>query len=205
LSFGVVLWLRLGTGVSEIGGFLFMTATVPCRQCWRALDAAGPRLAVCRYEPDRAPLCCRNESYGNPVRARRAYTANRGRLELAERTTLRGQTPETPTAERERIFAKLAPYRYGAIFTGRFACEGTWERHPNGDEIVRIVDSITKLHIMTADAPQCFALSAAMVAIAPQGKWHRLEVQDEASVITRTHLNRPSISPSLSMIREPLE
>jgi hypothetical protein len=39
----------------------------------------------------------------------------------------------------------------------------------------------------------------------PEGKWHRLEVQDEASVITRTHLNRPSISPSLSMIREPLE
>jgi hypothetical protein len=36
------------------------------------------------------------------------------KAELANRTMLRGRTPETPTAARERAFAKLAPYRDGA-------------------------------------------------------------------------------------------
>jgi hypothetical protein len=34
--------------------------------------------------PNRARLCCRNESYRNRVRARRAYTANGSRLEAAD-------------------------------------------------------------------------------------------------------------------------
>jgi hypothetical protein len=58
------------------------------------------------------------------------------KAELAKLTRLHGRTPETPTAERERAFAKLAPYPDGAIFTGKFAGESARERHPNGDEIV---------------------------------------------------------------------
>jgi hypothetical protein len=51
------------------------------------------------------------------------------KAELAKLTTLRGRTPETPAAEREGAFAKLAPYRDGTIFTGKFAGESAWERH----------------------------------------------------------------------------
>ena len=45
------------------------------------------------------------------------------KAELAKLTILRGRTPETPAAEREGSFAKLAPYRDGAIFTGKFSGE----------------------------------------------------------------------------------
>ncbi len=38
--------------------------------------------------------------------------------------------------EREGAFTRLAPYRDGAIFTGKFFGESPRERHPNGDEIV---------------------------------------------------------------------
>ena len=55
------------------------------------------------------------------------------KAELAKLTMLRGRTPETPTAERERAFARLAPCRDGAIFAGKFVGESAWERHPNGD------------------------------------------------------------------------
>jgi hypothetical protein len=34
----------------------------------------------------------------------------------------------------------LAPFRDGNIFSAKFAGDGTWERHPNGDELVQIVD-----------------------------------------------------------------
>lgn len=108
------------------------------------------------------------------------------KAELAKLTTLRGRTPETPAAEREGAFAKLAPYRDGAIFTGKFSGESAWERHPNGDEIVQIVDGATTLHVMTADGPQSFALKAGMVAVVPQGAWHRFEAPDGVSLMTAT-------------------
>ena len=42
------------------------------------------------------------------------------KAELAKLTTLQGPTPETPAAEREGSFARLAPCRDGAIFTSKF-------------------------------------------------------------------------------------
>src|SRR5258708_23066016 len=88
--------------------------------------------------------------------------------ELGKLRTLRGRTPETPEAEREGAFAKLAPYRDGGMFAAKFSGESAWERHPNGDEIVQIVEGATIVHLMTADGPQSVALKAGMVIIVPQ-------------------------------------
>ncbi|HEV8679258.1 MAG TPA: cupin domain-containing protein [Stellaceae bacterium] len=108
------------------------------------------------------------------------------KAELAKLRMLRGRTPETPAAAREGAFARLAPYRDGAIFTGKFAGNSAWERHPNGEEIVQIVDGATTLHVMTDDGPQSFALSAGMIAIVPQNTWHRFEAPDGVCVMTAT-------------------
>ncbi len=108
------------------------------------------------------------------------------KAELAKLRMLRGRTPQTPAAEREGAFAKLAPYRDGAIFTAKFAGDGAWERHPNGDEIVQVVDGAATLHVMAEDGPQSFALAAGMVAIVPQGVWHRFEAPDGVSLMTAT-------------------
>jgi quercetin dioxygenase-like cupin family protein len=103
--------------------------------------------------------------------------------EFAKLRMLRGRTPEMPAAEREGAFAKLTPYRDGAIFTAKFTGDGAWERHPNGDEIVQIVDGATMLHFMT---PQTLSLKAGMVAIVPQNTWHRFEAPDGVSLMTAT-------------------
>src|SRR5271167_535621 len=66
------------------------------------------------------------------------------------------------------------PYRDGAIFTTKFAGKGTWERHPKGDELVHILDGAATLDIAHGDElPQSIALSAGMMAVIPQGAWHR--------------------------------
>ena len=57
--------------------------------------------------------------------------------EFAKLKMLRGRTPETPEADREGAFARLAPYRDSAINVAKFSGEGPWERHPNGDETCR--------------------------------------------------------------------
>jgi quercetin dioxygenase-like cupin family protein len=106
--------------------------------------------------------------------------------EFAKLKMLRGRTPETPEAEREGAFARLAPYRDGAVFTAKFAGEGAWERHPQGDEIVQIMDGATLLHVITEEGKQSFALKAGMLAIVPQNAWHRFEAPDGVSLLTAT-------------------
>jgi mannose-6-phosphate isomerase-like protein (cupin superfamily) len=105
---------------------------------------------------------------------------------LAKLTILHGRTPETSTAERKGTAARLAPYRDGVIFASKFSGKGAWERHPEGDELVQIVDGTATLHIITEDGPQSFALSAGMLAIVPQGAWHRFHCAGGVTLITAT-------------------
>ena len=106
--------------------------------------------------------------------------------EFTKLKMLRGRTPETPEADRQGAFARLAPYRDSAINVAKFSGEGRWERHVNGDEIVQVVDGSTTFHIMTDEGPQSHVLKAGMVVIVPQGKWHRFEAPDGVSLMTTT-------------------
>ena len=72
-----------------------------------------------------------------------------------------------PEAERRETgaFATLAPFRDGNIFGAKFSGNGAWERHPNGDELVQIVDGETRLHIITDDGPQTHELKGGMLVV----------------------------------------
>jgi quercetin dioxygenase-like cupin family protein len=108
------------------------------------------------------------------------------KAEFAKLKMLEGRTPTTPESEREGAFARLAPYRDGAIFSAKFTGTGAWERHPQGDEIVQIVDGAATLHLMTAEGRQSLALHAGMMAIVPQNMWHQFEAPDGVCVMTAT-------------------
>jgi quercetin dioxygenase-like cupin family protein len=108
------------------------------------------------------------------------------KAESARLRMLEGRTPTSSEAEREGAFARLAPYRDGAIFAGKFAGTSAWERHPMGDEIVQIVDGATVLHLMTGEGKQSVALSTGMMAIVPQNTWHQFEAPEGVCVMTAT-------------------
>ena len=108
------------------------------------------------------------------------------KAELAKLTMLKGRTPTTPEEARKGAFARLAPYRDGAIFTAKFAGTGAWERHPQGDEIVHIVEGATTLHLMTEAGRQSLTLGAGMLAIVPQNTWHQFEAPDGVTLMTAT-------------------
>ena len=106
--------------------------------------------------------------------------------EFAKLTMLKNRTPTSSEAERKGAFGRLAPYRDGAIFTAKFAGTSAWERHPQGDEIVQIVDGATTLHLMTAEGRQSVSLRSGMVAIVPRNTWHQFEAPDGVCVMTAT-------------------
>jgi quercetin dioxygenase-like cupin family protein len=106
--------------------------------------------------------------------------------EFARLKMLQNRRPTSSEAEREGAFALAAPYRDGAIFAAKFAGTSAWERHPQGDEIVQIVDGETTLHLMTAEGRQSLTLCTGMLAIVPQNVWHQFEAPDGVCVMTAT-------------------
>ena len=106
--------------------------------------------------------------------------------ELGKLTMLDGRTPTSTAAERETSSARLAPYRDGAIFITKFSGTGAWERHPQGDEIVQILDGETILRLMTSEGLRSLRLKAGMMAIVPQSMWHQFESAHGVSVMTAT-------------------
>src|SRR3954466_13300832 len=108
--------------------------------------------------------------------------------EFAKLNMQRGRKPQTTAAEREenRALARLMPYRDGTIFIAKFAGNGTWERHPKGDEIVQIVEGTTTLYVVKDGHLEAFNLSAGAFAIIPQGAWHRFESAEGVSLMTVT-------------------
>jgi mannose-6-phosphate isomerase-like protein (cupin superfamily) len=108
--------------------------------------------------------------------------------ELAKLNMLHGRRPEMTEADRKGsgAFATLAPFRDGNIFSAKFTGDGAWERHPNGDELVQVVQGSTTLHIITEDGPQSYTLGAGMVVVVPQGAWHRFHSPDGVSLVTAT-------------------
>ncbi len=105
--------------------------------------------------------------------------------EIAKRPFLHGRSAATESQAGE-AFATLAAFGNGAIFAGGFSGETPWERHRNGDELVQILDGRTTLTILTDSGPETLDMTAGMLAVVPQGAWHRFHAPDGVTVLTAT-------------------
>jgi len=107
--------------------------------------------------------------------------------ELAKLTMFRGRTPQSTMADRKGSAARLASYRDGALTATKFAGRGHWERHLTGDELIHILDGTATLEIVCDDGPpKSFALRAGMMAVNPQGAWHRFHSSEGVTLMTAT-------------------
>jgi quercetin dioxygenase-like cupin family protein len=106
--------------------------------------------------------------------------------ELAKLTMFRGRTPQSTMADRKGSGTRLAAYRDGVLFATKFAGKGHWERHPTGDELIYVLDGTGTLEIVGEDGSQFFALRAGMIAVNPQGAWHRFHSAEGVTVMFAT-------------------
>jgi mannose-6-phosphate isomerase-like protein (cupin superfamily) len=107
--------------------------------------------------------------------------------ELAKLTMSRGRTPQSTMADRRGSAARLAPYRDGALTTTKFAGKGHWESHLAGDELIHILGGTATLEIVYDEVPpKSFELRAGMIAVNPQGAWHRFSSSEGVTLMTAT-------------------
>jgi mannose-6-phosphate isomerase-like protein (cupin superfamily) len=93
--------------------------------------------------------------------------------ELAKLTMFR-RSPHSTREDTKGSVARLASYRDGLLLALKSAGTDHWERHLTGDELVHVLDGSTTLEIVCDDGPpKSFTLGAGMIAVIPQGAWHR--------------------------------
>ena len=107
--------------------------------------------------------------------------------ELAKLTMFRGRTPQSTMADRGGSATRLASYRDGTLTATKFAGKGHWEAHLAGDELIHILDGTATLEIVCDDGPpKSFVLGAGMVAVNPQGAWHRFSSAEGVTLMAAT-------------------
>src|SRR5258708_27103180 len=106
--------------------------------------------------------------------------------ELAKLTMFR-RTPHSTREETKGSVARLASYRDGLLLAIKASGTDHWERHLTGDELVHVLDGSATLEIVCDDGPpKSFTLRAGMIAVIPQGAWHRLRSSEGATQMAAT-------------------
>jgi quercetin dioxygenase-like cupin family protein len=101
--------------------------------------------------------------------------------------TLFQRTPQSTTADRKGSVAQLASYRDGLLLALKASGTDHWERHLTGDELIHILDGTATLEIVCNDGPpKSFELRAGMIAVIPQGAWHRFHSAEGATQMAVT-------------------
>jgi mannose-6-phosphate isomerase-like protein (cupin superfamily) len=100
---------------------------------------------------------------------------------------LPNRSPETAFGdEASEAFAEIAPYRDGAVYVSYYSGSSEWERHPNGDEVVMVLDGTTTVILLRNAKEERFFLSGNELVVIPAGMWHRFEGSEQLKVMTIT-------------------
>src|SRR6516162_10082188 len=166
-----------------------------CKRCWRSGSALKSPMSWWRRGLSaigtticRAPqVLCSRQQMEREMESRPPSIVDLN-AELAKLTMFRGRTPQSTMADRKGSAARLASYRDGALTITKFAGKGHWESHLTGDELIHVLDGTATLEIVCDDGPQSFALRAGMIAVNPQGAWHRFQSSEGVTLMAATPL-----------------
>ena len=91
---------------------------------------------------------------------------------------------EVTTAEDDAAaFPRLASFNAGAIYVGRFSGETPWERHPDADELLHVLEGAVDITLLTDGGMTQVSVSAGSVCVVPRGLWHRQRARPSVTLL----------------------
>jgi quercetin dioxygenase-like cupin family protein len=94
---------------------------------------------------------------------------------------------EVTTAEQDAAaFPRLASFNDGAVYVGRFAGETPWERHPDADELLHVLEGATEVTLLAPEGTLRVSVTAGSVFVVPRGLWHRQLAPGGVTLLTAT-------------------
>ena len=75
----------------------------------------------------------------------------------------------------------LAPFNQCMLGVVRFCGRTPWERHPDGDELLHVLEGAVEVTVLADSGPSDTTVAAGSIFVVPRGLWHR---QTAASPVT---------------------
>lgn len=95
-------------------------------------------------------------------------------------------TPETTATEADAAVRMVTSIGACAVGLMRFSGESPWERHPDGDELLHVIEGAVDVTVLTDDGPTEIALDAGSVFVCPKGLWHRQRPRPSVTLLFGT-------------------
>lgn len=65
------------------------------------------------------------------------------------------------------------PFNKGRTWVGRFSGQSPWERHPDGDELLYVLEGEVEITVLIQEGRNMRTIRAGSFFVVPQGLWHR--------------------------------
>ena len=70
-------------------------------------------------------------------------------------------------------FWRVASFNEGMVWVGRYSGQSPWERHPDADEFLYVVEGEVEVIVLTGERPVQTTVRAGSIFVVPRGRWHR--------------------------------
>src|SRR5262249_3974939 len=103
-------------------------------------------------------------------------------------------TADTTGEEADAAFrpiTRLGPCTLGVM---RFSGLTPWERHPDGDELLHVLDGEVAVTVLTDRGPTQVNVAAGSVFVCPRGLWHRQLPRPSVTVLFGTPTETTQVS-----------
>jgi mannose-6-phosphate isomerase-like protein (cupin superfamily) len=90
-----------------------------------------------------------------------------------------------------RIVGTLNQCLLGAV---RFSAQGPWERHPDGDELLHVLEGEIDLTILAPEGRVEVTVGEGSVFVVPRGLWHRSRPRGVAAMLFATPTRNGEVS-----------
>jgi quercetin dioxygenase-like cupin family protein len=116
-------------------------------------------------------------------------------LAAAARATPLAITEQTTAEEANAAYLHLADLDRLSLGVMRFSGQTPWERHPDGDELLYVLDGAVELTALVDDAmPTARTIRAGEVIVCPRGIWHRQHTREFVTTLFGTPTKTTQIS-----------
>lgn len=106
--------------------------------------------------------------------------------ELSKLTMLMGRRPDSPHEDMDTHHKNLGSVNGAPVVVASFQGQGCWERHPNGEELVQILDGETELTLMMDGGPHTINIAKGQMLVVPTGIWHRFTAPTGVTLMAAT-------------------
>jgi mannose-6-phosphate isomerase-like protein (cupin superfamily) len=81
--------------------------------------------------------------------------------------------PQFEDPDGEASFWMMESFNEGMTWVGKFSGQSPWERHPDGDELLHVLEGKVEISVLTDGGAVQQPVSAGSIFVVPRGLWHR--------------------------------